>query len=131
MRWLKRAISTTPRYFPRRVDTAACREGRREPHRIGDNEALLEVPITVADLLGKPMCFFGGGYLRLFPYWLIRKMALQVLAEGRPVVFYIHPREIDPGASAAAHEPQARSSSPTLIWRPPKRRSGAYFGIFP
>jgi hypothetical protein len=24
-------------------------------------------------------------------------MARQVLAEGRPVVFYIHPREIDPG----------------------------------
>jgi hypothetical protein len=24
-------------------------------------------------------------------------MALQVLSEGRPVVFYIHPREIDPG----------------------------------
>src|SRR5271167_4779368 len=71
-------------------------QGRREPHRIGENEALLEVPITVADLLGKPMCFFGGGYLRLFPYWLIRKMTLQVLAEGRPVVFYIHPREIDP-----------------------------------
>jgi hypothetical protein len=23
-------------------------------------------------------------------------MALQVLTEGRPVVFYIHPREIDP-----------------------------------
>jgi uncharacterized protein DUF3473 len=34
--------------------------------------------------------------LRLFPYWLIRRMALEVLAEGRPVVFYIHPREIDP-----------------------------------
>src|SRR5208283_2957855 len=59
-------------------------------------DSLLEVPITVVDLLGWPMCFFGGGYLRLFPYWLIRRMAHQVLAEGRPVVFYIHPREIDP-----------------------------------
>jgi Domain of unknown function (DUF3473) len=72
------------------------RLGQREPHRVGDNGTLLEVPITVADLLGRPMCFFGGGYLRLFPYWLIRRMALQVLSEGRPVVFYIHPREIDP-----------------------------------
>ena len=50
----------------------------------------------VADLMGKPICFFGGGYLRLFPYWLIRSKSKQVLAEGRPVVFYIHPREIDP-----------------------------------
>ena len=72
------------------------RDGRRDPHRIGNGDGILEVPITVADLMGKPMCFFGGGYLRLFPYWLIRKMAQQVLAEDRPVVFYIHPREIDP-----------------------------------
>jgi len=42
------------------------------------------------------MCFFGGGYLRLFPYPLIRRMARRVLAEGRPVVYYVHPREIDP-----------------------------------
>jgi polysaccharide deacetylase family protein (PEP-CTERM system associated) len=71
-------------------------QGRREPHRVGKQDALLEVPITVAGLLGKPICFFGGGYLRLYPYWVIRKMAHQVLGEGRPVVFYIHPREIDP-----------------------------------
>jgi polysaccharide deacetylase family protein (PEP-CTERM system associated) len=55
-----------------------------------------EVPITVAPMLGKSMCFFGGGYLRLFPYALIRRMAEEVIAAGRPVVFYIHPREIDP-----------------------------------
>jgi hypothetical protein len=42
------------------------------------------------------MCFFGGGYLRLFPHWLIRKMARKVMDSGRPVVFYVHPREIDP-----------------------------------
>jgi hypothetical protein len=42
------------------------------------------------------MCFFGGGYLRLFPWPVIRRMARRVLSEGRPVVFYVHPREIDP-----------------------------------
>jgi polysaccharide deacetylase family protein (PEP-CTERM system associated) len=83
--------------FPAERSHGGMPQGRREPHCVGENGALLEVPITVADLLGKPMCFFGGGYLRLFPYWLIRRMALQVFSEGRPVVFYIHPREIDPG----------------------------------
>jgi polysaccharide deacetylase family protein (PEP-CTERM system associated) len=83
--------------FPAERGHGGMPRGRREPHRIGDNGGLLEVPITVADLLGRPMCFFGGGYLRLFPYWLIRRMARQVLSEGRPVVFYIHPREVDPG----------------------------------
>jgi polysaccharide deacetylase family protein (PEP-CTERM system associated) len=82
--------------FPAQRGHGGMPQGRREPHRIGDHGGLLEVPITVADLLGRPMCFFGGGYLRLFPYWLIHRMALQVLGEGRPVVFYIHPREIDP-----------------------------------
>jgi polysaccharide deacetylase family protein (PEP-CTERM system associated) len=82
--------------FPAQRGHGGMPQGRREPHRIADHDALLEFPITVANLLGKPTCFFGGGYLRLFPYWLIHKMALQVLAEGRPVVFYVHPREIDP-----------------------------------
>ena len=82
--------------FPATRGHGGIRGGRREPHRVGDGEGILEVPITVASLMGKPMCFFGGGYLRLFPYWLVRKMAHQVLAEDRPVVFYIHPREIDP-----------------------------------
>jgi polysaccharide deacetylase family protein (PEP-CTERM system associated) len=81
--------------FPAPRGHGGLPQGQRDPHRVGAGQ-LLEVPITVADLMGKPMCFFGGGYLRLFPYWLIRKMALQVLSEGRPVVFYIHPREVDP-----------------------------------
>ena len=40
--------------------------------------------------------FFGGGYLRFFPYALIRNRVKAVLAEDRPVIFYLHPREIDP-----------------------------------
>lgn len=72
--------------------------GRLEPHTIPTaNGPLQEFPITVARVLGKPICFFGGGYLRLFPYPLTRHMSRRVLAEGRPVVFYVHPREIDPG----------------------------------
>ncbi|MEW5761545.1 MAG: polysaccharide deacetylase family protein, partial [Candidatus Thermoplasmatota archaeon] len=57
---------------------------------------IIEFPITVAKFFGKTFCFFGGGYLRFFPYFIIKKMTLKVLKEGRPVVFYIHPREIDP-----------------------------------
>jgi polysaccharide deacetylase family protein (PEP-CTERM system associated) len=56
---------------------------------------IVEVPVTVARVLGRPLCFFGGGYLRLFPYALTRRMGHHVLREGRPLVFYVHPREID------------------------------------
>jgi polysaccharide deacetylase family protein (PEP-CTERM system associated) len=68
------------------------------PHSISGTKApLLEFPISVAPILGRNICFFGGGYLRLFPYWMIRRMGKRVLADRRPVVFYIHPREIDVG----------------------------------
>ena len=82
--------------FPAARGHGGVRDGRRDPHRIGEEDGIIELPISVADMMGKRICFFGGGYLRLFPYWLIRKKAQEVLAEGRPVVFYIHPREIDP-----------------------------------
>jgi polysaccharide deacetylase family protein (PEP-CTERM system associated) len=58
--------------------------------------SITEIPISVARLAGKRMCFFGGGYLRLFPLIMIRRKTREVLSDGRPVVFYLHPREIDP-----------------------------------
>ncbi len=82
--------------FPASRGHGGIRTARRDPHRVGKDDSLIEMPITVADLLGRAMCFFGGGYLRLSPYWLIHRQAMKVLKEGRPVVFYIHPREIDP-----------------------------------
>jgi polysaccharide deacetylase family protein (PEP-CTERM system associated) len=57
---------------------------------------IIEFPVSVANFGNTAMCFFGGGYLRLSPYWLIRQMAKRVLHNGRPLIFYIHPREIDP-----------------------------------
>jgi polysaccharide deacetylase family protein (PEP-CTERM system associated) len=70
---------------------------QKSPHRITvENGTMTEIPITVSSFAGKSMCFFGGGYLRLFPYPLIKRMTNKVLNEGRPVVFYVHPREIDP-----------------------------------
>jgi polysaccharide deacetylase family protein (PEP-CTERM system associated) len=64
------------------------------PFKIVDLD-LYEFPITVASVLSKGICFFGGGYLRLFPYLLIKKMAQKIARENRPVIYYIHPREID------------------------------------
>jgi len=69
----------------------------RWPHWIERHSGtLFEFPLSVTDVLGKPICFFGGGYLRFFPYRMIRMMTRKVLKESRPVIFYVHPREIDP-----------------------------------
>jgi len=84
-------------FFPAPRAHGGMPVSRRGPHRLeGPGAGLVEFPMSVVDLFGRPMCFFGGGYLRLFPYRLIRRMAQRVLAEGRPVIYYVHPREIDP-----------------------------------
>ena len=83
--------------FPAVGGHGGMRKACRTPYAIVHGTTkLIEVPRTVARVAGESMCFFGGGYLRLFPYWLIRRMARQVLNAGRPLVFYVHPREIDP-----------------------------------
>ncbi len=79
--------------FPARRRDGGLKGAPSAPYRIGD---LIEFPISVRPLFGAGLCFFGGGYFRLFPAWLIKRMARDVLSAGRPVNFYIHPREIDP-----------------------------------
>jgi len=83
--------------FPAHHQTGGLATDKLAPHNIETPAGTIaEFPITVVRTLGPPMCFFGGGYLRLFPYRLMRAMGRRALNEGRPVVFYIHPREIDP-----------------------------------
>ncbi len=102
--WFFDGLAEAGYVYDSSVFPAACGHGgiqahRREPHAVVCNSGrILEFPITVADVFGKRVCFFGGGYLRLFPYPLVRRMARRVLAEGRPVIYYVHPREIDSAA---------------------------------
>jgi polysaccharide deacetylase family protein (PEP-CTERM system associated) len=83
--------------FPAARGHGGMRNALRTPYVVKrGNSQVLEFPMTVAGWSRRPTCFFGGGYLRIFPYSVIRIMAKQVLAAGRPVIFYVHPREIDP-----------------------------------
>jgi polysaccharide deacetylase family protein (PEP-CTERM system associated) len=83
--------------FPAERGHGGLRGAIDTPHVVATkNGPLMEFPIPVVPYLGRRICFFGGGYLRLFPYTLIRRMARRVNAGGNPVVYYIHPREIDP-----------------------------------
>ena len=69
----------------------------QNPHVIDCSAGrLVEFPISVANTPLGPKCFFGGGYLRLYPLRLVMAMAKRVRKEGNGVVWYIHPREIDP-----------------------------------
>ena len=84
--------------FPARRGHGGWQNGQFSPYWVNRNiGTLLEFPMTTTNILGIPICFFGGGYLRFFPVTLIRIMTASVLRRGRPVIFYVHPREIDPG----------------------------------
>jgi len=84
--------------FPASRGHGGMSGGKRSPYWIErPSGELFEFPVSVTEVFGKALCFFGGGYLRLFPYPVIRMMTRRVLKESRPVIFYIHPREIDPG----------------------------------
>ena len=56
---------------------------------------LTEVPISCVELAGRRLPCTGGGYFRLFPYPLTRFLFRKCIAAGRPVVFYLHPWELD------------------------------------
>jgi polysaccharide deacetylase family protein (PEP-CTERM system associated) len=64
------------------------------PHRI---EGLLELPMSCADVMGQKVPCSGGGYFRLFPYSATRALMRRCNEQGRSVIFYIHPWELDPG----------------------------------
>lgn len=60
-------------------------------------DRLVELPITTVRVLGRNLPAGGGGYFRLFPYFLSRWGLRRVnRVDQRPCIFYFHPWEIDP-----------------------------------
>lgn len=53
---------------------------------------LKEFPISFHQVMGKNLVFSGGGFFRLFPYWLIKKWS----KESPYLMTYFHPRDFDP-----------------------------------
>jgi len=58
------------------------------------NGELIEVPMSVGSILGKEVPACGGGYLRLFPFWLT-KIMIDKIIDNRPAIVYMHPYELD------------------------------------
>jgi polysaccharide deacetylase family protein (PEP-CTERM system associated) len=71
----------------------------RFPYEIWRNGSagLIEFPVGTARILGVNLPIGGGGYFRLSPFGLIRLGLERVNArEQQPVMFYLHPWELDP-----------------------------------
>ena len=59
-------------------------------------EGIIEIPIPTVRKNNVNTGIGGGGYFRLYPYWLSRKRITRFMAEeSAPYSFYFHPWEID------------------------------------
>ena len=59
-------------------------------------DGVQELPMSCAEIGKWRIPCSGGGYFRQFPYAVTRALMRRCNLQGRPVVFYLHPWEIDP-----------------------------------
>jgi len=81
--------------FPVKNYRYGIADAPRWPHTL-DGRPLREFPLTTLRVLGLNLPVAGGAYFRIYPYWFTRLALRSVAAPGRPLVFYLHPWEIDP-----------------------------------
>jgi polysaccharide deacetylase family protein (PEP-CTERM system associated) len=85
--------------FPIRHDLYGYAGGRRFPHRVetASGPELSEFPSATIRLFGVNVPTGGGGYLRILPFsftkWALRRIEQE---DGRAIVVYFHPWELDP-----------------------------------
>ena len=84
--------------FPVHHDNYGIPGSPTEPHIITspNGRELIEYPLTVYKLMGQALPVAGGGYFRLYPYWLSQYFYRQINKANKSFVFYMHPWEIDP-----------------------------------
>ncbi|GFD77594.1 polysaccharide deacetylase [Tenacibaculum sp. KUL118] len=60
------------------------------------DNGLIEIPIPTVRKKGTNIGIGGGGYFRLYPYWLSKRRITEFMhSESAPYSFYFHPWEID------------------------------------
>jgi len=92
--------------FPVRHDRYGIPGSPEYPYELEspNGQTLTEFPLSTANILGYRLPVAGGGYFRLYPYWVSKFGLSQINREGHPFIFYIHPWEIDPSQPrVAAH----------------------------
>lgn len=85
--------------FPVFHDRYGIPDAPRFPHEVVLNGGTLrEFPPSTVAVLGLPnLPIGGGGYLRMYPFWLTRWGLRRInRVERQPVMVYLHPWELDP-----------------------------------
>jgi polysaccharide deacetylase family protein (PEP-CTERM system associated) len=60
-------------------------------------EGITEFPLSIAEIMHRRIPCGGGGYFRLYPYNITKYLLKKCNKQGRSVIFYIHPWELDTG----------------------------------
>jgi len=84
--------------FPIHHDRYGIPNAERHPHVLRRGSGTIaEIPASTVRVGGVNLPIGGGGYFRLLPYgWTEWGMRRVNRSERQPVVFYIHPWELDP-----------------------------------
>ena len=84
--------------FPVRTGRYGIDGAPRYPHRLKTPSGyeLVECPVAAWRIAGRTIPIGGGGYFRLFPYFVIRRGVRQFARQQQPVTIYMHPYEYDP-----------------------------------
>lgn len=66
---------------------------KAEPTILKTNSGdIYEFPISLGKFLGREIVYSGGGYFRVMPYWLLKKLT----AKAPYLLSYFHPSDFDP-----------------------------------
>ncbi|WP_010542981.1 XrtA system polysaccharide deacetylase [Sphingomonas elodea] len=79
-------------------------DAARVPFRPLPDAGLIELPITIARVLGREVTA-GGGFFRLLPQGVTDRAIRAANAGGEAGIFYFHPWEIDPGQPRVRNAP--------------------------
>jgi polysaccharide deacetylase family protein (PEP-CTERM system associated) len=98
--------------YPVHHDLYGIPDAQRVPFPAPGTGHLVEIPVATARYMGRNLPAGGGGYFRLFPYWLsahlLRTVHRQEVARAN---MYFHPWEFDPG------QPRPAGISPRTRFR--------------
>jgi len=75
-----------------------CNIDQKTPNfELRTSNYIIEFPLTTSPFGRFNLPIAGGGYFRLFPYFLVSQRLKRInQVESQPFVFYLHPWEVDP-----------------------------------
>ncbi|UYY58703.1 XrtA system polysaccharide deacetylase [Sphingomonas sp. S2-65] len=89
---------------PLRHDHYGVPDAPRGTYRPMPDADLIEMPITIATVLGREVTA-GGGFFRLLPSAVTERAIRAANAGSAPAIFYFHPWEVDPGQPRVRNAP--------------------------